>query len=56
MPLTLSAILTSLALIPVTVVGFIGDIVGAVVANPVLLIPIGLGLLGTGVGLVKKFI
>ena len=38
-----------------TVTGMIGTVVTAVVAQPLLLIPVGLGLLGSGVALVKRF-
>lgn len=48
-------LLTSMGLVVTQVVGEIGTLVTAVVAQPILLIPISLGLLGAGVGLVKKF-
>ena len=52
----MAGILTSVSLVVSTVVGFITTIVVAVVAQPILLIPVAIGLLGTGVVLVKKFI
>lgn len=55
MPLTMTAILTSLSLVVLEVTGYIADIVTAVVAQPILLIGVAVGLLGTGVSLVKRF-
>jgi len=52
----MAALLTDLGSVVTSCVGFITTIVTAVVAQPLLLIPVGIGLLGTGVALVKKFI
>lgn len=48
-------ILTSVGLVVTAIVGYIGTVVTAVVGQPLLLIPVGIGLLGSGVGLVKRF-
>lgn len=55
MPTAMSAILTSIGEIVTAVTGYIGTVVTAIVAQPLLLIPIGVSLLGAGVGLVRKF-
>ena len=52
----MATIMTSMTSVVTTVTGFVTTIVGVVVGQPLLLIPIGLGLLGSGVALVKKFI
>lgn len=52
----MTAILTTLTEVVTSVVGFIALIVTAVVAQPILLIPVGIGLLFTGVALVKSFL
>lgn len=52
----MAAILTSVGAVVTAVTGYLGDIVGAVVAQPLLLIPVSIGLLGSGVALVKKFL
>lgn len=56
MPTAIGTILTMLSEVVETVVGFIAIIVVAVVAQPILLIPVGIGLLFTGVALVKSFL
>lgn len=52
----MAAILTNVSLLVTAIVGWIGDIAAAVVAQPLLLIPVGVGLLGTGVGIFKGFL
>lgn len=54
-PTAMGDLLALLSQVVTTVAGFITGIVAAVIAQPILLIPIGIGLLGTGVALVKKF-
>ena len=52
----MTAILATVSLVVTEVVSFIGTVATAVVAQPILLIPVALGLLGSGVALVKRFI
>lgn len=56
MPTAMGLILTDLTSVVSTVVGFIATIVVAIVEQPILLIPVGIGLLFTGVALVKSFL
>jgi len=55
MPATMAEILAMLGSVVTSVVGILGEVVTAVVAQPLLLIGVGIGLLGSGVALVKKF-
>ena len=52
----METILTSVGLVVTNVTGMIATVTTAVVAQPILLIPVALGLLGSGVALVKRFI
>lgn len=51
----MALLLTDFGAVVTAVVGYIGTIVTAVVAQPLLLIGVAIGLLFTGVGLVKRF-
>lgn len=51
----MATLLTDVGLVVTSVTGMIGTVVGAVVAEPLLLIPVAIGLLGSGVALVKRF-
>jgi len=51
----MAAILTDLGLVVTQVITTLGSVVTAIVAQPLLLIGVGIGLLGSGVALVKKF-
>jgi len=56
MPTAMETLFVSFTAVVGAVVGTIGGIITQITTNPILLIPVGLGLLGVGVGLVKKFI
>lgn len=51
----MEALLTSLGLVVTSTVGIVGSVATAVVAQPLLLIPFGFGLLGAGIAVVKRF-
>ena len=53
-PTAMETLMTSLVSIVTSGATVIGSVAGAVIANPILLIPIGIGLLGTGVAIVRK--
>ena len=55
MEITMATILTDLGLVVTAVVGMVGEIVTEIVSNPLLLIGFGIGLLGAGVALVRRF-
>lgn len=52
----MAALLTDLGLVCTNLITTIGSVATAIVAQPLLLIPLGIGLLGAGVGLVKRFV
>jgi len=49
----MAALLTELGLVGTFIMGLVSDIVTTIVAEPLLLIPFGLGLMFSGVGLYK---
>lgn len=51
----MAGLLTDVGLVVAEIVSYVADVAGAIIAQPLLLIPIGIGLLGSGVGLVKRF-
>jgi hypothetical protein len=51
----MTTLITSLTAVGTMIIGYIGDIATEVVAQPVLLLGIGAGMLFAGAGLVKKF-
>jgi len=51
----MATILTDVGLLATSVLGMVGDTAAVIVAEPVLLIPVGLGLLGAGIGIFKAF-
>lgn len=53
--MTMTQLITSLGLVSTQVISTISTVASAVVAQPVMLIGVGIGLLGAGVGIVKKF-
>lgn len=48
-------LVTQFEAVATMIVGFIGDVATEVVAQPILLVGMGVGLLFSGAGLVKKF-
>lgn len=51
----MAALLTDFGLVVDTIITMAGSVIGLVVGAPLLLIPIAIGFLGAGIGLVKTF-
>lgn len=49
----MAALITAIGGISTYVISLVGDVATVIVATPILLIPLGLGLLGSGVALFK---
>lgn len=51
----MATMLTDLGLVATNVIGMVGDVAAVIVAEPVLLIGVGIGVLGAAVGIFRKF-
>lgn len=51
----MAEIITGIGALSTTIIGYVGALATAVVAAPILLIPVGVGILGVGVGIFKGF-
>lgn len=52
--MTIATIMTSIGTIVTTAVTWVGDFVGVITSNPLLLLFVIFGFVGTGIGLLKR--